>query len=183
MGTTSSEGRLKLTTLSPGQHRIRLSLDGYGDDSRDVVIAGASMVLEVTLEAIQPAASASAATKAVEPSSQSAGALPLQDSRPVIYVFRRSKFVASGQHPDVYCDGVSVGQIHAGTYLTVRVSPGKHVATSTGQHITNQASVELDGVNGGAYYIELAVVMGPKVTMALVSKEIGESEIKGLKPR
>jgi hypothetical protein len=38
-GTTSTEGRLKLTTLSPGQHRVRLSLDGYKDDSRDVALA------------------------------------------------------------------------------------------------------------------------------------------------
>ena len=29
VGTTSSEGRLTLTMLSPGQHRVRLSLDGY----------------------------------------------------------------------------------------------------------------------------------------------------------
>jgi len=57
LGTTSSEGRLKLSTLTAGQHRVRLSLDGYKEDSRDIALAaGATLELKETLMPNQPSA-------------------------------------------------------------------------------------------------------------------------------
>jgi hypothetical protein len=82
-----------------------------------------------------------------------------------------------GLTPDVHCDGVPVSEIFTGTYLTVRVSPGKHTITAAGSRIKNQGSVDLDAVGGGVYYIEVSVVGFSKATAVLVSKEIGESEI------
>jgi hypothetical protein len=59
VGTTSAEGRLKLSTLLPGQHHLRLSLDGYKDDTRDVAVAtGTSLELKATLEPLQPSGGA-----------------------------------------------------------------------------------------------------------------------------
>ncbi len=116
-------------------------------------------------------------------SSQSASAALPQDSRPVIYIFRPPKFKFMGLTPDVHCDGVPVSEIFTGTYLTVRVSPGKHIITAAGSRIKNQGSVELDAVGGGSYYVEVSVVGFSKATAALVSKETGESEIsKRCKP-
>lgn len=42
-GKTSPEGRLKITTLAPGQHRIRISLDGYRDYESTVEIKRGEM--------------------------------------------------------------------------------------------------------------------------------------------
>lgn len=91
VGTTSAEGRLKLTTLSPAQHRVRLSLDGYKDDSKDVALAaGAVLELKVTLEAKQ-AASAGVAAQAVErTSSQDTSGSRQQDAQAVVYIFQRN---------------------------------------------------------------------------------------------
>lgn len=40
VGTTSSEGRLKLTRYAPGDHRVRLSLQGYRDYEQTVTLVG-----------------------------------------------------------------------------------------------------------------------------------------------
>ena len=185
VGTTSAEGRLKLSTLTSGQHRVRLSLDGYRDGVKDVALAaGAALEFNLSLEPIPAVLPSSAATNAVEPPSPHLPTASLvRDPEAVIYIFRRSKFVASAVLPDVYCDGASRGQIHAGTYLTMRVPPGRHVTSSAGKYLKNEARIDLDAVAGGAYYIELSVLYGPNVTMVQVSKEIGESDVKGPKAR
>ena len=155
--TTSLEGQLKLSALSPGQHRVRLSLHGYNDYSKEVAIAAGEVLnLKVKLEETPPS---------------------------VMYIFRRPKFAASALSPEAQFDGESVGEIGNGTYLTVKVSPGKHIISSAGRAIKskNEDSVELEVVSGASYYIELTVLYGPKITMAVVSKEIGESKMKGLK--
>jgi hypothetical protein len=50
--------------------------------------------------------------------------------------------------------------------------------------------VEIDAVNGGVYYIEFSLLQRPVglgsravVRIAQVSNQVGEAEIKGLKPR
>lgn len=51
IGTTSAEGRLKLSTLAPGQHRVRLSLQGHRDFEQNVELkAGETATLPVSLE-------------------------------------------------------------------------------------------------------------------------------------
>ena len=62
-------------------------------------------------------------------------------------------------------------------YLTVRVSPGKHVLMwADGRNTKQSGHVGLDTASGGAYYVQVS--LSGKVAMALVSKEIGESEIR-----
>lgn len=47
-GKTSPEGRLKITTLAPGQHRIRVALEGYRDFETTVEIKRGEMTRVVT---------------------------------------------------------------------------------------------------------------------------------------
>jgi len=50
---TSTEGRLKISTLAPGKHRVRIALDGYRDDERTLDLAASSTTLVAV--ALQPA--------------------------------------------------------------------------------------------------------------------------------
>lgn len=51
VGTTSSSGRLKLSQLSPGEHRVRLSLVGHRDFESSVTLAaGTTTPFAATLE-------------------------------------------------------------------------------------------------------------------------------------
>jgi hypothetical protein len=51
VGTTSSSGRLKLSRLTPGEHRVRLSLAGHRDYESNVTLAaGITTPLAATLE-------------------------------------------------------------------------------------------------------------------------------------
>lgn len=192
MGTTSAEGRLKLTTLSPSQHRVRLSLDGYKDDSKDVALAvGAVLELKVTLEAKEPPVSSGTAAKVVEPNvSRWADTSAQRDSQAVVYVFQRNLRFGVGVgslHPEVLRDGVSLGQLSSGRYFTLRLLAGKYSFTST----DHQSHVELNAQDGGVYYIEVSMGTSSRGRLygkaegklTLVSNEIGEAEIKKLKPR
>ncbi len=54
-GTTSQAGRLKLSQLAPGEHRVRVSLAGHNDIERSVqLIAGQTTPFSGTLEAARP---------------------------------------------------------------------------------------------------------------------------------
>ena len=123
----------------------------------------------------------------VEPPPQSARATPMQqDQQSIIYIFRLPSWETSGETVGVSYDGARVGEIFDGTYLAWRVSPGKHIATSAIEHNKKHASVEVDTVSGGIYYIKVYLghgIRAGKITMEIVSKEAGESEIsKRCKP-
>src|SRR5579872_3848249 len=56
VGTTSDQGRLKLSTVPPGQHRIRISLDGYRDFYSNIDVSqGQETDVDATLESSRPA--------------------------------------------------------------------------------------------------------------------------------
>jgi hypothetical protein len=56
VGKTGPEGKLKISTLAAGGHRVRVSSSGYEDFGRDVdLAAGTTTVVAVTLVAIKPA--------------------------------------------------------------------------------------------------------------------------------
>jgi hypothetical protein len=55
VGTTSSAGRLKLSSLGPGAHRVRLSLAGYRDYEQSVeLVAGQTAEVKASLESAAP---------------------------------------------------------------------------------------------------------------------------------
>ena len=52
VGTTSSQGRLRLSQFTPGEHRVRLSLAGYRDHEQSVeLVAGQTARVAATLAA------------------------------------------------------------------------------------------------------------------------------------
>ncbi len=54
---TSSEGRLRISTLAPGPHRVRLALEGYRDFEQAIdLAAGGPLTVKAALEAAQAAA-------------------------------------------------------------------------------------------------------------------------------
>jgi hypothetical protein len=55
MGSTSQQGRLKLTRLAAGDHRVRISLSGYQDHEETVTLTG-GQVTTVAATLQQPAA-------------------------------------------------------------------------------------------------------------------------------
>jgi hypothetical protein len=56
VGTTSPEGRLRLSRLDPGQHRVRLALDGYRDYEQKVeLVAGKTAKVGGTLQTAKAA--------------------------------------------------------------------------------------------------------------------------------
>lgn len=56
-GSTSSEGKIKVSDVAPGEHHLRLSLKGYDEWSRTVTVeAGENRVIEVQLVEAKPAA-------------------------------------------------------------------------------------------------------------------------------
>ena len=55
VGKTGPEGKLKISTLAAGEHRVRVSAAGYEDFSRSVELtAGQTTVVAVTLAAVKP---------------------------------------------------------------------------------------------------------------------------------
>ena len=83
-GTTSQAGRLKLTQLQPGQHTVRVSLEGYRDLEESVELTpGQTAQVAATLEQAPPPAAAgsqagalsSATPPVVASSSAATGAL------------------------------------------------------------------------------------------------------------
>jgi hypothetical protein len=62
VGKTGPEGKLKISTLSAGEHRVRVSAAGHEDLSRSVELtAGQTTVVAVALAAVRPAAAEPAA--------------------------------------------------------------------------------------------------------------------------
>lgn len=55
VGTTSREGRLKLSQVAPGEHTIRVSLPGYRDHTQQVSLsAGEALAVAANLEPLKP---------------------------------------------------------------------------------------------------------------------------------
>jgi len=68
VGKTNTEGRLKVSNLAVGEHRVRLSLDGYRDREEKMNLAEGTTTYRTDLEALKPGATAPvAATKVAEP--------------------------------------------------------------------------------------------------------------------
>jgi hypothetical protein len=96
------------------------------------------------------------------------------DSQSVIYIFRPSTLGTNEAIPNVALDGGSVSQIYNGTYLKLKVHPGKHTVTATiGRRTT---SVDLDAAVGETYYLKV-VPKFSHLELVAVSKEEAEPAI------
>ncbi|MFB3920517.1 MAG: PEGA domain-containing protein [Terriglobia bacterium] len=71
-GKTGPEGKLKISTLTPGEHRVRVSLAGFQDYSRNLDLpAGQTTMVAVALEAVKPPAAAEPAQQPAAPANPS----------------------------------------------------------------------------------------------------------------
>ena len=66
VGKTSAEGRLKVSNLAVGEHRVRLSLDGYRDREEKLNLEAGSTTYRTDLEAKTGAAAPAAAARATK---------------------------------------------------------------------------------------------------------------------
>jgi len=97
VGTTSPEGRLKLTRFSPGAHRVRLSLEGYRDVEQPVTLeAGQTARVTAALEAGSSPAPPSSPPSANPTTAAASGTATL--SFPVVH--------DHGPPPPNYCTGI-----------------------------------------------------------------------------
>jgi hypothetical protein len=68
VGSTSSQGRLKLSQLTPGQHNVRLALLGYRDYEQNVtLVAGQTAPITATLEEVKATAVTTPGTPTAPP--------------------------------------------------------------------------------------------------------------------
>ncbi|MBI1983753.1 MAG: PEGA domain-containing protein [Acidobacteria bacterium] len=128
VGTTSSEGRLKLSRLAPGRHRVRLSFPGRRDYEQDVeLVAGRMMTVTASLESqltdsgVNPLAAPTAVTS---PPASNATANPLAGAQPAMgSVGRYSVAHDHGAGGSDYC----VGELQVGSgRIAFRGANGVH---------------------------------------------------------
>ena len=98
-----------------------------------------------------------------------------------VYIFRPNKFVGKALEPSVFCDGVELGRMDNGRFLTLKLKPGKHVI-----HMTDEKKgFEVDMGGGQEYYFRVGIEMGMwkgRGKIMLVDNEKGAAEVKKLKP-
>ncbi len=70
IGTTSSEGRLKLSKLGPGEHHVRVAHAGYADFEQSVTLTSGTMTVDATLHASAAQSPPDSNTAASNPPSQ-----------------------------------------------------------------------------------------------------------------
>ena len=75
VGTTSSAGRLRLSSLGPGEHRVRISLAGYRDHEQTIQLAaGQTASVTASLESAARPARPPASTPPAQPEAAPAAA-------------------------------------------------------------------------------------------------------------
>jgi len=78
VGRTDPEtGRLRLTTLSAGSHRVRLSSEGRQDLIREIEIADDPVTVEAVLDRLEPAAPPQAPLQTGQPEASRVGLVPI----------------------------------------------------------------------------------------------------------
>jgi hypothetical protein len=166
VGTTSSEGRIKLSNLRSGRHQVRLSLDGYADDAREIELLPGS-----TIEVHEQMSAKNKSDNDLSSKSPS----PLSWS--LVYLYREHRDGCLAINPDVYLDGTSLGILREGTYKTIRLMPGLHAFMSTKKD--SELGIKLE--EGQQYYIRIHMVGFPcKGNPLLVPSDVAEPRIKKL---
>ena len=182
IGTTSPEGRLKISTLVPGQHRIRISLEGYQDFSRNFDASqGEETDVDASLQLV----------RAIVPDNNNAynnshnqnlnnNPVVPPGGQAVVYFFRPANFNGNLITPQIYCDGTSVGKLPNGRYFSMNLPAGRHVFNST----SKKTRIEMDLAGGNTYYVMVSMVTGfpSKGVVSIVPNENGSAALGTLAP-
>jgi hypothetical protein len=77
VGKTGPEGKLKISTLAPGEHRVRISAQGFDDLTRNVeLVAGQTNTVAVALAPQKPAVTETAPNPQAAGRGQGGGGMP-----------------------------------------------------------------------------------------------------------
>ncbi len=157
-GKTSPEGVLKIPDLSPGTHRVRLSLQGYADYEQTVALAaGHAATIEAGLEAAKP--------RAAKP-----------PAAPELVVHSKPG------DAEVYVDDVRVGKTSPeGTLKIPDLSPGTHrVRVSRQGYADEEQTVALVGGQSATFEASLEAAKPNVVPPPVIGAIIGENRAKPL---
>jgi hypothetical protein len=129
MGTTSQEGRLKLTRLMAGDHRVRISLSGYQDHEETVTLAaGEVTTVAVTLQ--QPSAQPAPFSPQKPQTEETPTAPPSQAGYLGVYAMEQQPAGARGVVVSSVVSGTPAGQAGLKAYDTVLAVNGQQVTTA-----------------------------------------------------
>ena len=101
-------------------------------------------------------------------------------NRAAVYVYRPG-MIGAALSPDVVANGVTLASLPAHGYFVYYATPGELTLT---QRTEASTSVTLDVKAGETYYVQGSIRLGFFVGhphLAIVSKDVGESEIKECK--
>jgi hypothetical protein len=98
-----------------------------------------------------------------------------------VYIYRPSKLMGKALEPSVFCDGVELGRMDNGRYMTLKLKPGRHTI-----HMTSEKKgFDLDMRGGEVYYFRVGIEAGfwkGQGKIMLDEHERGAAEVKKLKP-
>ncbi|HEX8921304.1 MAG TPA: DUF2846 domain-containing protein [Pyrinomonadaceae bacterium] len=201
MGKAGKLGiRVESTTTVDGQPiRIRAAKGREGDDKTNSVAALSLLVSSLFLLKKGGEATIKEGTKVqvyvdeekrfrANGSSLVAVAVPegaakseAMEGMATVYIYRPSKLMGKALEPSVFCDGVELGRMDNGRYLTLKLKPGRHTI-----HMTNEKKgFDMDMRGGEVYYFRVGIEMGfwkGQGKIMLDEREKGAAEIKKLKP-
>jgi hypothetical protein len=77
------------------------------------------------------------------------------DGMATVYIYRTKKFYGESLRPSVYRDKVKLARIENGSYLALKVEPGRHAF-----HMHDKGGVEVELKEGQEYYLQVEVMYG-----------------------
>src|SRR5436305_878891 len=145
----------------------------FVDEEKRFRVSGSSLIAQ------------SATEQSTNPNAASAEASSAASNSPkemaTVYIYRPSKLVGKALAPSVFCDGVELARMENGRYLTLKLTPGKHIV-----HMTDkQKGFEVNMGGGQEYYFRIGIEMGMwkgQGKLTLDENEKGAAEIKKIKP-
>lgn len=98
-----------------------------------------------------------------------------------VYIYRPSKMMGKALEPSVFCDGVELGRMDNGRYMTLNLKPGRHTI-----HMTSEKKgFDMDMRGGEVYYFRVGIEAGfwkGQGKLMLDEKDRGAAEVQKLKP-
>jgi len=79
----------------------------------------------------------------------------IPDGKATVYIYRTKKFYGESLRPSVYVDKVRLARIENGSYLAIKVTPGRYAF-----HMHDKAGVEVELKEGQECYLQVEVMYG-----------------------
>jgi len=155
---------------------IALKTAGASDKVLSAIVQKASAPPPAAIPAPVPAP---AATPAPAPAPTPAP-VPA-DTKATVHFYRYAAFQGWALKPGLYCDGILLGYMKNGTYLDVKVPPGKHTVSTDDK----QAGATLNMEPGKDYYFRTDLKMGfwsGSFVLTMIQPEQGKYDVSQLPP-